>query len=162
MHFWKHALIFKMHHALSLIIRIQHLMACTSCQLLILPHLKRWKVPISNSAEFSPKSAPWRILEDLGWSGLIYRVNSSSFPKVARWSHTGEFWISIRPPVVVKRCEGCQRSLGLCKQITCIEFWTSIRPVVVVKRCEECQRSFALCKQIIAQRNDPKKLLFSD
>ena len=26
------------------------------------------KVPVSNSAEFSHKSAPWRILEDLGGS----------------------------------------------------------------------------------------------
>ena len=31
------------------------LMACTSCQVVILPHLKRWIVPVSNSAEFSPQ-----------------------------------------------------------------------------------------------------------
>ena len=29
------------------------------------------KVPVSNSAEFSPKkSAPWRILKDLEWLGF--------------------------------------------------------------------------------------------
>ena len=28
------------------------------------------KVPVSNSADFFQKSAPWRILEDLGWLGL--------------------------------------------------------------------------------------------
>ena len=28
------------------------------------------KVPVSNSADFFQESAPWRILEDLGWLGL--------------------------------------------------------------------------------------------
>ena len=32
------------------------------------------KVPVSNSAKFSQKSAPWRILEDFGWFGIIYHV----------------------------------------------------------------------------------------
>ena len=38
-----------------------------------LPHLKM-EVPVSNSADIYPKSAPWRIFkdfEDLGWLGLI-------------------------------------------------------------------------------------------
>ena len=71
--FWKHALtlIFKMHHAFSLIFHIQHLMACTSCQAVILPHLKRVKVPVSNSAEFFQKKCP---LEDFGGFGVV-RVN---------------------------------------------------------------------------------------
>ena len=31
------------------------------------------KVPVSNIAKFvSKKSAPWRILEDLGWLGLVW------------------------------------------------------------------------------------------
>ena len=29
------------------------------------------KGPVSNSAKFFQKSAPWRILEELGWSVLI-------------------------------------------------------------------------------------------
>ena len=33
------------------------------------------KVPVSNSAEFFQKSAPWRILEDLGWLKLFNVIN---------------------------------------------------------------------------------------
>ena len=29
------------------------------------------KVPVSDSADFPQKSAPWRTLEDLGWLGLM-------------------------------------------------------------------------------------------
>ena len=32
------------------------------------------KVPVSNSAEFVQKSAPWGILEDLGWLGLMNSI----------------------------------------------------------------------------------------
>ena len=57
------------------------LMACTgtSCHLPgsnFAPFEKvKLKVPVSNSVEFSPKSAPWtwrilEILEDFGWLGL--------------------------------------------------------------------------------------------
>ena len=44
------------------------LMACTSCQVVILPHLKSVKVPVSNNAE------KWR-LEDFFLGGELVRVN---------------------------------------------------------------------------------------
>ena len=47
-HFWKHALIFKMHYAFSLIFHIQHLLPV----LLEGSNFAPFEVPVSNSADF--------------------------------------------------------------------------------------------------------------
>ena len=47
-------------------------MTCTSCQVVSnFAPLEEVKVPVSNSAEFLKKCAPWRILGWLGLSALI-------------------------------------------------------------------------------------------
>ena len=60
-----------MRHAFSLIFHIiLALKACNSCHVVILPHLKRWTYQFP-TVLFSPKkSAPLKILENLGWLGL--------------------------------------------------------------------------------------------
>ena len=47
------------------------LMACTSCQVVNLPYLKRRKYQSPTALNFSKKGATWRILIDLGWLGLM-------------------------------------------------------------------------------------------
>ena len=43
-------------------------------------------VPVSNSAVFSQKSAPWRIFEDLGWLGLKERYSIGNVGQTASMS----------------------------------------------------------------------------
>ena len=63
MHFWKHALIFDLSYSA--------LMACTSCQVVILSHLKRWKYQFPTVPNFSQKCP----LEDFaGFGGGYIRV----------------------------------------------------------------------------------------
>ena len=61
----------------SLMFHIQHLItACTSCQVVILPHLKRGEsTQVSNSAEFSPK----KDLQDLWWLGLKHYFDTLNY-----------------------------------------------------------------------------------
>ena len=72
--FGKRALIFKMHHAFSLIFHIQHLWPVLLCQVLIFPPFDEVKVPVSNGADFFLKRCH---LEDFDGFGVV-RVNQSS------------------------------------------------------------------------------------
>ena len=49
-------------------------MACTYCQVVILPHLKRWKYPFPTVLNFYQKKCH---LEDLGWLKLIFLLIQS-------------------------------------------------------------------------------------
>ena len=78
-----------------LIFHIQHLMY----GLYFLPGsnfapFEEVKVPVSNSAEFFQKSAPWRILMDLGWV-RVKRYWTLKYELLLRPSTTGKFFIII-------------------------------------------------------------------
>ena len=68
-----------LHNAPCIFVELSYsaLMACTSCQVVFLPHFEEVKVPVSNSVEVFPKSAPWRILEDLGVVRVKRRLKKS-------------------------------------------------------------------------------------
>ena len=55
------------------------------------------KVPVSNSAEFFPKSATWRILKDFGWLGLIFLYDYMyGQPNVFTWYCSLSYYMHIR------------------------------------------------------------------
>ena len=59
-------------------------MACTSLPGRNFAPFEEVKVPVSNSAEIVPKSAPWRMLQDLAWLGLSISTGKYSSKNIIK------------------------------------------------------------------------------